>query len=464
MLTLTVSGSGFLNTSVVEVGGTPEPTTYASATQLTATVPAGQLASGAEIQVVVMNGSSSSGSGTGTAINLEVDNPAPTITSISPTSGLTGVPSTVITVTGTGFVPATVINVNGAARTATFASATQISVALAAADVAAAGSLSLTAVNPTPGGGTSTAISIPVIASNPVPTISAINPTTEVVGTASRVITVTGTGFVASTVIDVNGSVRPTTFASASQVSVTLTAADVSATGSLSLTAVNPAPCGGTSAAVSLPVNNPSAGTIHLNPSTLTIGTTVPTVITVTGNGFAPSSVVQINGSARVTYYTNSTTLTFLATVADQATAATLAVTVTNLVPGVGISPPASLSVQPAVTPVITSVSPSSVLVGSPNTFLTVLGTGFTTTSVVQWNGTALATTLGYSYNGVALIATLPAADLTAVGTADVTVNTPNANQPLSNTVTVNITNPPVPTLTSLSPNAGPINQELLSP
>jgi hypothetical protein len=151
--------------------------------------------------------------------------------------------------------------------------------------------------------------------------------------------------------------------------------------------------------------------------------------------------------------------LTFVAAVADQVTAGTLAVKVTNPAPGGGTSPSASLSiVQSVVMPVITSIIPNTILAGSPNTFLTVLGTGFTATSVVQWNGTSVATTLSRFNNVSELIATVPAADLTTTGTANVTVNTPSDNPPLSNSVTVNITNPQVPTLTSLSPSAGPIN------
>ena len=331
-LTLTVSGSGFLNTSVVKVGTTAEPTTYISATQLSATVPATQLASGAQLAVVVVNGSVSSGSGS--PVNLEVDNPAPTIAAVSPASEVTGASSPVLTVTGTGFVPTTVIDVNGTTRTTTFISSTQVSVALTAADLSAAASLSLTAVNPTPGGGTSTAAAVAVVASNPAPSITSVNPATELVGASSPVIAVTGTGFNASTVVDVNGSARTTTFSSATQVNVTLTAADVAATGSLSLAAVNPAPGGGTSAAVHVEIDNPPVGTIQIKPSTLTAGGTTPAVLTVTGDRFVTASTVQVNGTARATTYVNVSTLTFVATVADQALAGTLAVTVTNPAPG----------------------------------------------------------------------------------------------------------------------------------
>ena len=453
-LTLTVSGSGFLSTSVVQVGTTAEPTTYISATQLSATVPATQLASGAQLAVAVLNGSLSSA--LTRPINLEVDNPAPTIGSVSPASEVTGATSTVLTVTGSGFVPATVIQVNGSARTTTFVSSTQISVALTAADLSAAATLSLTAVNPAPGGGTSTAATVAVLASNPAPSITSVNPATELVGASSPVIAVTGTGFMASTVIDVNGSARPTTFSSATQVNVTLTAPDVSATGSLSLTAVNAPPGGGTSAAVQVGINNPPIGTIQVKPSTLTAGGTTPVVVTVTGDRFVTASVVQVNGTARTTSYVNPSTVTFVATVADQASGGTLAVTVTNPAPGGGTSPAATVNVvQPGVA-TITTVSPNSFTVGSPDTSFSVSGTGFTKNSVIQWNGAALASS---TYNGpTQLLANVPAADLATAGTATVTVNTPNANPSLSNSVTVNITNPQAPTLTSMYPNSGPIN------
>lgn len=365
---LTISGSGFINTSTIEVGGIFETATYVSSTQLTATVPATQLTNGAELPVVVSNGATSSSA---TPINLEVDNPAPVITSMSTTSVLAGMASADITFTGTGFVPSTVINVNGSARATTFINSTQVSAALPSTDFAAAGNLSITAVNP--------------------------------------------------------------------------------------------APNGGTSAAVTLAISNPPVGLIQLSPSTLNVGATTPATVTVAGSGFVPASVVQVGGAARPTTYVNGTTLTFTATVADQATVANLAVTVTNPAPGGGTSPVAYLSIAtPPSTPVITSISPTSITAGSGATSISVYGTGFTTTSVAQWNGTNLPTTYGYVYTGTAytisLVATVPASDLISVGTASITVNTPNASPSGSNAVTVSITNSPAPTLTNIYPSGGPIN------
>ena len=454
-LTLTVSGSGFLSTSVVQVGGIAEATTYVSSTQLTATVPAAQLASAAQLTVVVVNGSVNSGSGT--PVNLEVDNPSPTISSVSPSSELLGAAAPVVTVTGTNFLSTTVINVNGSARPTTFVSTTQVSATLTAADVATAGTISLTAVNPSPGGGTSPAASLTV--NNPSVGAIQLSPAALTVGAASATtVTVTGNAFVAGSVVQVNGSARATTYVSPTTLTFAATVADQATTGTLLVTVANPAPGGGTSPAVSLPVNNPSVGAIQLSPSALIVGTTSPTTITVTGNTFVPASVVQVNGSTRPTTYVNQNTLTFVATVADQATAGTLLVTVTNPAPGGGTSAAASLAVSgPTSTPVITSVAPNSIVAGSSDTVVSVNGTGFTSNSVVQWNGAPLVTSF-YYYGTNQLVATVPAADLTTAGTASVTVSSPTANPSLSNALTVNITNPPAPTLTGVYPSGGPIN------
>lgn len=549
-LTLTVSGSGFLSSSVVQVAGIAVVTTYVSSSQVTAVVPATQLASAGQLAVVVVNGSLNSASGT--PINLTVNNPSPTISSVSPSTELLGAPSPVVTVTGTGFVPTTAINVNGTIRPTTFISATQLSAILTAADVAATGTLSLTAVSPSPGGGASAAVSLPVNnpsvgaielypslltagATSPVtiavtgnafvpasvvqvagvartttyvssttltfaatiadqatagtlavtvtnpapgggtspaasltvgnPSIGAIqlNPSALIAGTASAAtITVTGDTFVPASVVQVGGVARATTYVNPTTLTFVATIADQATAATLSVTVSNPAPGGGTSPAVSLTVNDPAVGAIQLNPSALIAGTSSPTTITVTGSTFVPASQVLLNYVARATTYVNPTTLTFAATVADQASVAMLGVTVTNPAPGGGTSPVATLTVAtPTVTPVITGITPASIVAGSTDTTINLSGTGFTNNSVVQWNGQALVTYLSYGYpyyNTYTLTATVPAADLTTSGTGSVTVSTPTASPALSNAMTVTITNPPAPTLTSISPSGGPIN------
>lgn len=113
-----------------------------------------------------------------------VTNAAPLVTSVSPSTVWAGsVKPTTLTVGGSGFVPATaLLGSTGSVaqigtRTTTdtnVVSGSQLTVPLLAGDISAAGTVPITVVNPTPGGGTSTAASLTVAAdaSPPVSTIS----------------------------------------------------------------------------------------------------------------------------------------------------------------------------------------------------------------------------------------------------------------------------------------------------
>ena len=73
--------------------------------------------------------------------------------------------------------------------------------------------------------------------------------------------------------------------------------------------------------------------------------------------------------------------------------------------------------------PAVTSLSPSSVAAGSANLVLGVSGTGFVRGSTVRWNGSERATTF---VSATELRAYLPAGDLTAAGSAEITVVSPS--------------------------------------
>jgi len=251
-LTLTVNGTGFLTTTTVQVGGVSDATAYVNSTQVTATVTPQQLEGGATLSVIVMNGTTSSGSAA--AINLQVNNPVPVISSLAPSTMLVGATSLTITVTGTGFVPATVIDVNGSARTTTYVSGTQVSVALTAGDVAAASSLSLTAVNATPGGGTSAAapltVNNPVSNTNPTaPALTSISPNAGPINTPSTV-TLTGTGFTDSSTVAMNGTNVAAVVISATELTVDIPASSVALPGNVNFTVTTPGSSGGTTASL----------------------------------------------------------------------------------------------------------------------------------------------------------------------------------------------------------------------
>lgn len=91
-------------------------------------------------------------------------NPAPSVTSISPSVIAVGAPDSAITVTGANFISASEVELNGTALKTVFVSSTQLTATVPASSLANGGSEQVAASNPSPGGGTSAAVSLTVVA------------------------------------------------------------------------------------------------------------------------------------------------------------------------------------------------------------------------------------------------------------------------------------------------------------
>jgi hypothetical protein len=272
--------------------------------------------------------------------------------------------------------------------------------------------------NPTPGGGLSNGVSFSI--TNPAPTVTSISPPIKIVGDVAFTLTVNGTGFVTTSMVRFNGSDRATTFVNSTQLTAAITAADIAATGTFSITVFNPGPGGGLSGAVNLAVNNP-VPTLTSISSTTKVLNDPAFVLTVNGTNFISSSVVRFNGNSRTTTFVNGTQLTAQITAADLQTVGSFPITVFNPTPGGGPSNAINLAVNnPAPSP--GSLSPSSATAGGPAFTLTVNGTGFIPSSVVTWNGTNRTTTF---VNFTQLTAAIAAADIATAGTAQVRVVNP---------------------------------------
>jgi hypothetical protein len=156
--TLTATGTSFINGSVINWNGAALTTTFVSATQLTASLPAANIAAAGTADVTVVT--ATPGGGTSTAATFTItfaSNPAPVLSSISPSSATAGGTAFTLTATGTSFINGSVINWNGTALTTTYVSATQLTTSVPATNIATAGTANVTVVTPSPGGGTSTA-------------------------------------------------------------------------------------------------------------------------------------------------------------------------------------------------------------------------------------------------------------------------------------------------------------------
>ena len=331
--TLTVSGTNFINSSVVRWNGVDRTTTYVSTTQLTAAITAADIASAGTASVTVFN--PTPGGGTSNAQIFTINNPAPAITSLSPSSATADGGAFTLTVNGTSFVSGSIVKWNGSDRTTTYVSGTQLTAAITAADIATAGTASVTVFNPTPGGGTSNAQMFTI--NNPTPTTTSLSPSSATAGGAAFTLTVNGTNFVSNSVVRWNGSDRTTTYVSSTQLTTVITAADIAAAGTASVTVGNPAPGGGTSNAQAFTINNPVPTLTSIYPASANAGG-VAFTLTVTGTNFISGSVMRWNGADRTTTFVSSTRLTAAITAADVATGGTASVTVFNPTPGGGTS------------------------------------------------------------------------------------------------------------------------------
>ena len=115
------------------------------------------------VAVAISAGITGCGSGSGAA-STPTPTPAPTpaITSISPSGATVGGPAFTLTVNGSNFVPASQVAWNGSTRTTTVVSSSHLQAHIQAADVAVAGKVAITVVNPTPGGGSSNSVNFTV--------------------------------------------------------------------------------------------------------------------------------------------------------------------------------------------------------------------------------------------------------------------------------------------------------------
>jgi len=90
---------------------------------------------------------------------------------------------------------------------------------------------------------------------NPAPTVTSISPTSATAGAQAFTLTVNGSGFISSSVVNWNGSSRPTTLVTSAKLTATIPATDVTSSGTAQVTVTNPTPGGGTSAAKTFTIN-----------------------------------------------------------------------------------------------------------------------------------------------------------------------------------------------------------------
>jgi len=307
--------------------------------------------------------------------------PAPTVSALTPNSATAGGPAFTLTVDGANFVTGTSVLWNGASRATTFVSATRVTTAIAAADIAAAGAVPVSVKNPD--GQTSNALTFTV---NPA-----------------------------------GGSCPTGQFFAQYFSNVTLTAP---ATRTACETAVNYD--FGAGGPAGLPVDNFSAR--WTGQFTFAAGT-------FTFTARADDGIrVFVDGVAIIDQWHDQPATTFTAPVT--LTAGTHEVKIEYYEKGgdaVAQVSWAATGAPPA--PAVTTLAPNSATAGGPAFTLTVDGTNFVSGATVLWNGAARTTTF---VSAARVTAAIAAADVAAAGAVPVTVRNPDGQTSNATTFTVN--------------------------
>ena len=302
-----------------------------------------------------------------------IQNPVPTITSVSPTSVTAGASATTLDVKGTNFLASSVVNWNSSPLVTTLVSSTEITAALPAADLTGSSASLVSVHNPTPGGGSSVAVTFDV--NSPVATITAISPLYVPTG-VSATITITGSGFESNSVVLWNASPRPTTVVSTTELQVTLSAADLQSQGVGILKVSNPGPAASASSPAQLTVTSqpiPVIQSVSVTSAPSIPGVCTQLQVTISGQNFSSNSIIQANGVSlpNIFYPPNPSTITNSLPLGFVSQPGALSFTVTN---------PGQVAAVSNSFPYPATSAPALALCATPSPTTVFAGTGFSFT------------------------------------------------------------------------------------
>jgi hypothetical protein len=371
--------------------------------------------------------------GQGAAYVQQLETANVSVQSIAPMLGpVAG--GTQVTITGTGFDTATAVDFGTVPATSfTIDSPTQIT---AVSPAEAAATVDVTVTSPA---GVSTISSTDQFTYRAPPRVTTVNPPAGPLAGGMQV-KITGTGFTAATVVDF-GAVPATSFTVDSPTQITAVNPP-EAVGTVDVTVTNPGGVSATSPADQF--------TYPALPTVIAISPAIGpfaggTTVKITGTGFGGTTVVDFGTAAATNVVVNSPTLI---TVTSPPGAIGFAdVTVTNA-GGVSATSPAD-QFDYVAAPTVIAIAPAYGPVAGGTT-VTIIGTGFTAATLVNFG--AVAATKMIVNSPTQITATSP---MEAAGAVDVTVTGPGGVSATS--VADQFTYYAVPTLTAVSPIAGPL-------
>lgn len=303
---LNVMGSNYVANSVVRWNGSNRSTNFISPTHLQATIPGSLITNAGTATVRVYN--PTPGGGLSGPLTFTIENPVPTVSSVSPNMRVVGSGSFTITVNGSNFNTSSSVVFDGNPLATTFMNPNTVSATVPNGLITTAGVVVVGVSNPPPGGGfASTSFTI----ENPVPVATSASPSFAVAGAAAFSMNVNGSGFVSGdSTVHWNGIAVPTTFVTPTQLQATIAAFRIMTPGTANIEVVTAGPGGGVSAPIVFPILGPTILSIAPTSIPILTASSPPQTITITGSSFHPGTQAYADSSALPTTYVNSSTLT----------------------------------------------------------------------------------------------------------------------------------------------------------
>ena len=277
-------------------------------------------------------------------LEVQLPNPTPEITSLTPSEAARGEDSRTITLEGKGFIKASEGYFSDRPLATTLLDNCHLELLIPKALFSQGGLFPLRVLNPGPQGGQSNSQHFAV--KNPRPLITALNPATVLTGTQNLLVEVYGSGFIAETLLTVKGQAKAYTLLNGTRLQFGLAPSELETTGDLAVAGINPGPGGGPSNTMSFTILNPLPHLSAINPKAVKAGG--PEFrLTLTGSNFSRASTVLFGQTPVPVTYLDSSRLEVLISANAIKNAGTYPVTVGNPAPGGGLSGAQDFSVTP---------------------------------------------------------------------------------------------------------------------
>lgn len=324
----TILGIGFVEGAAAYWNGDPRPTEFVDGSQLIVSLSAADLELVGSGDVRVEN--PPPGGGMSDAVGVTVGHGSPTAESVSPTMiEVLGDITTTLSVVGSGFAQGpdgAEARWNGIPLPTMVESSTRLTSSIPDYLLRKGGPVEIRVHNPAPGGGLSNGVAFET--RNPVPTLTRLSPAGVRVG-EGREIVLDGLGFVAGTRVGYGSDRLLPEFLSATALSIAAPAERSVRGDTISVRVETPAPGGGTSGVLRLPVWERPPTLARLSKRWATQDDP-PFTLMLIGSDFAPDAATTWNGEPRAPTFVDGTRLDLQVTSDDLAAVGDVEIVVVN--------------------------------------------------------------------------------------------------------------------------------------